>query len=607
MCGIVGVAGPSIDDADLPAIERALDTLDHRGPDARSMRRVEGRTTASVLGHTRLRIIDLSSDADQPMPNEDETVWLLYNGELYDEPRLRRSLEERGHRFRSRSDTEVLVHLYEEHADDPIAMLPRLRGMFAFAIVDTTRDRVFIARDRLGIKPVYWIERHGGIAWASEVAALAAAGCAARRIEREDIADFLFWGHTAGATTMASGVHEMPPGHALVFEDGHVDVRRWFEPAPAPDGLVGEDAVRLVRATLRDVVRRHLVADRPAGVFLSGGVDSTAVVASAVGDGEVRTFTVAFPDAPDDESAQAAEIAARYGATHEQVPVTGPDVASVVSDVVESMDRPTADGVNSWLVSRAARQGGLVVALSGLGGDELFGGYPSFKQVPRLTHAAGWLGPVGWRQGLAAQAAQRSPGGRAARVLDAVPGYEGAYAAVRGQFSAVELRSWGMVGRFDRAVRGDGRSAAPGDRVMLLEMANYMPEQLLLDTDQMSMAHSLEVRVPLLDDVLVRVALALPAAVRLRAGKALLAEAANVRLARKRPFALPFDPWLRGPLRAFLREGLLSSSLPMADEIPEAFRRELLAAFDERRTHWSRPWSVAVLRTWAALHGASVG
>jgi len=358
---------------------------------------------------------------------------------------------------------------------------------------------------------------------------------------------------------------------------------------------------------LRESVRRHLVADRPVGVFLSGGVDSTAIVASAAGEGSVRTFTVSFPDVPGDESGAAAAVAARYSTQHSTVPVTGAEVAEALPELISAMDRPTADGVNTWIVSKAARQDGLVVALSGVGGDELFGGYPSFEQVPRLARLRVGVVPEALRSTVAARVGRYSPGGRTGRIIDASGGYIAAYAAVRGHFSTSELRAAGLPGKFASRIRGDRNDLPAGDRVTLLELTNYMDEQLLVDTDQMSMAHSLEVRVPLLDDLLVRVVLGLPASVRLRGGKALLAEAAGIPMAPKRPFALPFETWLRGPLRAHVREGLLSSTLPLSREIPAPFRRRLWDTFEAGRTHWSRPWSVVVLRLWAEARGAAVG
>jgi asparagine synthase (glutamine-hydrolysing) len=276
--------------------------------------------------------------------------------------------------------------------------------------------------------------------------------------------------------------------------------------------------------------------------------------------------------------------------------------------VVSYLDQPTIDAVNSYYVSRAVADTGIKAVLSGAGGDELFGGYPSFTLVPRLAGVSRGLAalPGGVKDRAIAEMGRRSPGGRVGRVLASTGGFSGAYASVRCLFSPAELRAAGIRVPLDERVGGDVAGVADGDRVMLLELANYMSEQLLRDTDQMSMAHSLEVRVPLLDDNLVRVAMAVPANVRLRTGKRLLARASRVPPAPKRPFSLPFDPWMRGPLRDFVRGGLLSSDLPFRSEIPAAFRSDLWESFQQGRTHWSRPWSIAVARRWADQRSVAV-
>jgi asparagine synthase (glutamine-hydrolysing) len=606
MCGILGIATPTLGDEEA-LVRDSLESLDHRGPDAKAVRAFPGGRISVVLGHTRLRIIDLSPEADQPLANEDGTVWVTYNGEIYNEPELRRGLEARGHTFRSRSDTEVLVHLYEECADEPLRMLDRLRGMFAFAIVDVRRERLFLARDRLGIKPLYWSQQAGRLAFASETRALVRAGFGTDDLGPDVLGDLLLWGHTRMDGSSA-GIRELPPGSALTWNGGTPEIDRWWVPTPEPDVEIGQDAELLLRAVLQDSVRRHLVADRPVGIFLSGGIDSASVMAAAAATEHVRTFTIAFPGAEGDEGPAAGTLARHFGMRNDQVPITGGDVAEALPSILSAMDRPTADGVNSWLVSRAAHECGLVVALSGLGGDELFGGYPSFSLVPRLAGVSQGLAalPGGMKDRAIAEMGRRSPGGRVGRVLASTGGFNGAYASVRCLFSPAELRAAGVRVPLNERVGGDVDGLADGDRVTLLELANYMSEQLLRDTDQMSMAHSLEVRVPLLDDNLFRVAMAVPANVRLRAGKRLLARASGVPPAPKRPFALPFDPWMRGPLRDFVRGGLLSSDLPFGSDIPASFRGDLWDSFQNGRTHWSRPWTIAMLRRWADQRSVAV-
>ena len=316
----------------------------------------------------------------------------------------------------------------------------------------------------------------------------------------------------------------------------------------------------------------------------------------------LRTFTVSFPDLGTGEGEQAAAMASTLGSQHDTVPVTGAEVASDLETILSSMDQPTVDGVNTWLVCRAARQAGLVVALSGVGGDELFGGYPTFGFVPRVQRMTSMLRYLPARAAIARLAGRRSPGGRGARILGADPGVTGAYRAVRGLFSPGEVGPGPLAWNLPSDLPPDVR-----DAVTVLESSSYMREQLLRDTDQMSMAHSLEVRVPLLDDRFVRTALSVPASIRTEAGKALLARAGGLgSVPAKRPFALPFERWMRGPLRPDVEDALLSGSLPFADRVPAALRTRVWEGFLAGKIHWSRPWAIAVLRRWPGANGISV-
>jgi asparagine synthase (glutamine-hydrolysing) len=602
MCGILGAvtwrqAPPE------KQVRDALDSVHHRGPDARSVELLAAGEAHCVLGHTRLRIIDLDPRADQPLPNEDRSVWLVYNGELYNHRELRRDLELAGHRFRSTSDTEVIVHLYEQWRDSPAAMLQRLRGMCGFAIFDVARGQLLLARDRLGIKPMYWTQTPHRLAFASEVRSLARAGLASSEVDLTSVAGYLEWGVVQGPGTMLAEVQELPPGCLLRWHSGESKVERWWAPTIRSDHMLARDAVEVVRSALVDSVSRHLVAERPVGVFLSGGIDSRAMATLAAADGDPLALTVTFPETGRDEGDAASDTARRIGARHVRIPVTGQEIADQLPRLLTSMDQPTHDGVNSWIVSRAARAAGLVVALSGLGADELFGGYPSFRMVPDARTAGRVLSalPRPLRARAAAAVAERNPGSRFSRLLASSGGYAGAYAAVRGFFPGV---AGGALCQPERAGAESG-SVDPRDQVTLLEMTRYLPNQLLRDTDQMSMSHSLEVRVPMLDDVLVRVALRLPVERRAASGKSLLAHAAGVASSpEKRPFALPFDRWLRrGPLRSPVMEGLLSEELPFGDLLSSSFRSRVWEAFEEGRAHWSRPWALAVLRLWPAANG----
>jgi asparagine synthase (glutamine-hydrolysing) len=349
------------------------------------------------------------------------------------------------------------------------------------------------------------------------------------------------------------------------------------------------------------------MADREVGLFLSGGVDSRALAAASEGGG-LRSFTVTFSESARDEGALAREQALRFGLRHDEVPVSGSELAAEIDGVARAMDQPTSDGVNSWIVSRAASQAGLVVALSGLGGDELFGGYPTFATVPRVAKSLGALAvvPRRARRGISASAALRYPGGRLSRLMASANGMGAAYRAVRSLFSPQDLDRLGAsqwLGAGDVDILFTPAEPPHGDvadRIAFLEMTGYMRNQLLRDTDQMSMAHSVEVRVPLLDDRVVDTALAIPARIRNKPRKELLQRAAGITTTDpKRGFTLPFDRWMRGPLHDWTQEAVVSDRLPFDWLFERSGRERLWSAFEDGRVHWSRPWAIAILRAWA--------
>jgi len=610
MCGLIGYMGR--DELRLASVDKGLAALYHRGPDARGIMEWRTQSVACRIGHTRLRIVDLREQGDQPMSNEDRTVWVAFNGEIYNHPGLRTELSSAGHRFASLSDTEVLVHLYESVDGDVELMLQRLRGMFAFALWDQRRGRIIVGRDRLGIKPLYWSRTGTGLSFASEVRALVRSGLVKEDLDERCLGDFLVYGRIPGNSTPISHVRELPPGSYLSWDgDGPPPGTPtiWWRPArpPARSDSVDRDRVGDV---LRDSIKRHIQADRPVGVFLSGGVDSSTVTALAVEAGATGALTVSWPEVGGDEAVAAREVAIRLGIEHHEVPFTGRELADILPSAIAAMDLPTSDGVNTWIVSRAARQAGYVVALSGLGGDELFGGYPSFRQVPRVAKANELLRvvPARTRVALSGSIGRRRPGGRWSRVLASERGLPGAYACVRSVFSPHGLTSHGVSLPFGPYLATGQVTRDPIDSVTSLESANYLPDQLLRDADQMSMAHSLELRVPLLDDEVVAAAFSLNAAERTQTlgMKSILRSVIPTAAGPKRTFTLPFDTWMRKELRSWLRKSLLSDELPLAREIPREFRSDLLAAFEARRTHWSRPWTVAVLRRYLESSGLGV-
>lgn len=592
-------------------VDAMLGAIDHRGPDARHTRTLDAVTGArATLGAVRLRIIDVAPTADQPMSDGTGRVWTAFNGELYNFKELRAEMTAAGYAFRSGSDTECLVHLWHYVDGDAERMAARLRGMFAFAIWDTATGRAALVRDRLGIKPLFWVPTHDGLAFCSEQRALARGRFVDGAANESVLAGYLAKGVVPSGGTILRDVRALAPGECLTWQAGATKVTKWWRPVFTlrADLLDRERATEEVAGAVGDAVARHLVADRTVGVFLSSGTDSTAVATMAAKTGAHRSLTVRFPDEPEmDEGDAAAATAKQLGFDHSEVPTTGNDAAELFPDFLRALDSPTADGFNSWLVCRAAHQTGLVVALSGLGGDELFAGYRTFNLVPRLRLALPLIKmlPVPARHAAARLLRANERTRPFARALGAKTGMgsAAAYHAMRGLFDGDEIARLGLAA--PELLGLGGSSTRPVDAVTLLELGSYLRDQLLPDADTTSMAHSLEVRVPLLDDRVVETALALPPSVRIH-GKELLAAAAKLgEQPSKRTFTLPINRWLQGPLRPTIRAAVLDDTLPFADQLPSTFRTELWQSFEAGREHWSKVWAVGVLRLWPDANGFS--
>jgi asparagine synthase (glutamine-hydrolysing) len=629
MCGIAGVitSHGSVDRA--RAVAAMTAAMRHRGPDDTGQLDAEGVS----LGIRRLSIIDLAGGR-QPVANEDGSVAVVSNGEIYNFVALRDELEELGHRFRTKSDTETIVHAYEAWG---IGCVERLRGMFAFALHDRggagRPARVLLARDRFGIKPLYYAPTRDGLLFASEVRALLASGLVARRLAADALAGYLLFGSVQEPNSIVEGIVALEPAHLLdVRLDGSSSrpTPYWRFPTASPAAPVVADTPRVsaagtVRAVLADSVRHHLVADVPVGIFLSGGLDSAVIAALARCEvSDVSTVTIAFPEARYSEGLAARRLARHLGTTHHEVTITADAAARGAVAAVGALDQPSMDGVNTWLVSRAARHAGLTVALSGLGGDEIFGGYATFRWTPWLARvrAAAGATPRAWRRpaaafagGIAARLGRPDPGRKLAALIaepEALPHpffaarllfSPAAVARLRGGAAALrETPAWRRLG--DLGVAATDTHA----RVADLECGSYMLNTLLRDTDALSMAHSLEVRVPFLDHHVVDTVFALPAAVRGQARKRLLADAfadalpAGWARGPKRTFTLPWDVWLRTTLAADVERGLRDLPPSLADALDAGCVGRVWDDFARHRTGWSRPWSLYVLSEWMRRH-----
>lgn len=621
----------------------------HRGPDEEGFLTADARAPGLALGMRRLSIIDVAG-GHQPVWNESNDVAVIFNGELYNYRELRERLALCGHRFATQCDTEILVHAWEEWGEDA---LTELRGMFAFALLDlrqryATAPILFLARDPLGIKPLYYAQTPEGFAFASEVRALLASGVAPKRLSQDAVTSYLLFGSVSEPVTLLEGVFSLPPGHRMLL---HVPERRrtprarpWWDTTVSPASRDPKrprslaSAAKQLRPLLEDAVRTHLVADVPVGLFLSSGLDSGTIAAlAAKGRGGIQSFTLTFPGTAFDEAELAGFAAKQFKTKHTEVPLSGDSVLVRLEEALGALDQPTMDGINTYFVSWAARQAGLKVALSGLGGDELFVGYPTFADAPRLERLirCAWYVPGPVRRltaplvtALAGRKGSPDAGRKAAAAWahpDALPQ---AYYFARALFppgqieKIIEARfrpstvsadgvtlepTW--LGWLERA-SDEARKMAPVAKISWMELRTYMASTLLRDTDSVSMAQSLEVRVPLLDTPVVEFVGALPDEARYRPGaqKALLVEAMGdllppeILAQRKRTFTLPWDEWLRGPLQARIEASFANPAPALAAYLRAGGLGNVWNDFLAGKTSWSRPWSLYVLNEWCRQH-----
>jgi len=599
MCGICGTFAygwPGGDDAG--TIVRMRDTMRHRGPDDAGVQVVGGGRVA--LGHRRLSIVDLSPAGHQPMSNEDGSVWIVFNGEIYNHAELRPALEAAGHRYRSRSDTESLVHLYEERGLD---MLRHIRGMFAFAIWDERLRRLFLARDRVGIKPLYFSQQDGRFLFASEIKAILAHPSISADLDEEALYHYLSFLTTPAPSTMFRGIRKLPPGHYLTVDaDGRPEITRWWDvadaPVPAPELLRSERACSArIMELLEDAVRERLMADVPFGVFLSGGVDSTTITAllRRMHAGAVRTFSVGYTDAPaHSEVAHARRVAEHYGTEHHEVLIGQDDLIAYVPELIHSQDEPLADWVciPLYYVSRLLRENGTIVGLVGEGSDEQFVGYPHYLRyvgldrrlwpaylrlpsaVRRGLHVA--LDPVLRASGLPREVRElfrRAAAGEPLFLSGAVAAWE---AEKRDLISEPMRRgTWREISSVPLVAASSAHllERRPGadflDRLIYQEFQLRLPELLLMRVDKITMSTSIEARVPFLDHRLVEFTSRIPSRMKLdrRRTKPLLKDAVrglipdHVIGRPKQGFSAPVKEWFRGPLAGYARRSIMSSRL----------------------------------------------
>jgi asparagine synthase (glutamine-hydrolysing) len=637
MCGIFGIVARN---AQIPAgvLERGTRSLAHRGPDDSGtilLRDSFAGVTEIGLGNRRLAILDLSPLGHQPMHDAETGNWIVYNGEIYNFRDVRSELEQAGTTFVSDSDTEVLLKAYARWGDECLA---KFRGMFALALWDAGRHRLFIARDPMGIKPLYFAQTGAYFVFASEVRTVLGTGLVKTRIDPAGLLNYLTFGSAYDPLTVVEGIHSLPPGHKLIWEGGVLSQSSYWDlvdelevggrRSPSSSAENQKSAAATLQPILEEAVRLQLVSDVPVGVFLSGGIDSSTLVSILSRSGvTASTFSIVFREADFSEAQHSRAAAAKFKTDHHEINVSQEDVLAAIPDALGAMDLPTMDGINTYFVSRETRRAGVKVALSGLGGDEVFAGYSSFRSVPRMERfAQAWKHvPSAVRGPFASAFAALSPANDQNRKLASLASDNGRllhpYFLSRMLFTprqrdllllsadgpTAEIAEESQRDRLRRALLLD-----PVNRVSYLESRCYMLNTLLRDADFMSMSQGLEVRVPLIDHQLAKAVLALPGAWKMNGTpKSLLVGALAESLPDeivhrpKRGFTLPFEHWMRQELRSEIEPVLRKKRIgegPLGGLLDGSQVENIWNKFLGGETSWSRPWSLYVLQRWCELH-----
>lgn len=612
MCGINAIISLTGQGEFSSAVQAMNDCLAHRGPDSDGVYAQPG----IALGHRRLSIIDLSEAGRQPMYSADGRYVIVYNGELYNY----REVAEHFPGLRTHSDTEVLLEAWAKWGS---ACLDRFNGMFAFALYDQQEKELHLVRDRMGIKPVYYAQVNEVICFASELRAVLKGSGIPREVDETSLVDYLRYQTVHAPNTIIRGVKMLMPGHRMIISAKGVQTVQWWQPVIRPDRTVTyEEAKQKCRALLKAAVKRRLVADVPFGAFLSGGIDSSAVVAlmSETAAEPVRTFCVTFDESEFSEAKYARQIAEQYNTIHHEIKLTPADFLQSLPDALDAIDHPSGDGINTYVVSKATRQAGIKMALSGLGGDELFAGYDVFRRV-KETEQKAWLNkvPHGLRKmgAFVVRASGNSTSrDKAAEVLalkkiDFTSFYPVTRRVLSEQQTGTLLKNPPAARNEVARIVQEIADQFPGDqysfsRLSVAEMKTYMQNVLLRDTDQMSMASALEVRVPFLDYELVEYVLSLEDQLKYpHTPKKLLVDALRDLLPveitdrRKMGFVFPWEHWMKHELRTFCNAQIEWLCTHVKQFRPEGLR-SLWNAFLEgdQRVSWSRVWPLIVLSYW---------
>lgn len=595
MCGIAGILNQySPEDAEafknmassLKAMQKALL---HRGPDNKGA--FFSSCKQAALAHTRLSIIDLTSNGHQPMSINDGRYTITFNGEIYNYKKLRAQLEESGETFNTYSDTEVILKLFINKGPKCVH---NLRGMFAFMIWDNEEKTGFAARDAFGIKPFYYRNKGGSFAFASELRALIASGLSSQHISARGVKSYLLRGTVSESDTILRDVKMLPAGSYLNWKEGSIKIVRYWKPKFESQNHSPAKSIEITRTALEHCVRAHLVSDVPVGIFLSGGIDSTVLVALAtqLSRKKISTYSIAFKDPKWNEGDIARKVADHFGTNHTEFLMTADSALPLFKAYLDAVDQPTIDGFNTYCVSRLASDRGEKVVLSGIGGDELFAGYKSFDVIPDMLRKTALISKLGFIIEPIVTKIDKHLKPQHRRIADATIAPESiaaAHQSLRGIFSQSESQQLTEVicGKVPRPIPfKDPNHATLADNICHLELTTYMCNQLLRDSDVASMAWGLELRVPFVDRVLFEQISSIPASIRLEQGKQLLIDSVPeipdwVVGRPKQGFRFPFDDWFSNEWQGM--------------DIPKTPSWIPL-------TPWYRRWSLAVLNDWKARY-----
>lgn len=611
MCGIAGIYMMPDNQAEI-RVEKMIRVQRHRGPDDRGVMVVSGKPSV-VLGQSRLSIIDLSAEAHQPMVDPETGNVIVFNGEIYNFREIRKELERKGYTFFSNSDTEVILYAYSEWGKESVK---KLRGIFAFAIWEKQRSILFLARDPMGVKPLYYYKKDDEqFFFASEVRALLAGGVP-RYIGKKGLASFMCYGSVQEPFTLIEDIFSLPPAHYMLISEKGSDVCCYWHPELSGQQLTGlsqSEVYEHARELLRESVRSQMVSDVPLGAFLSGGIDSSAIVSlmrECLPETDIHTFSIVFNQSDYDERIYSRMVAEKNHTLHTELELNGAMVKTFLKDALDSFDQPSMDGLNTWFVSKLVKEAGITVALSGVGGDELFVGYDDFSKPLRLGKLKQMLSVVPSGIGKCLQIAAFNENLR--KLSDLVSNAYPSYFTSRRVFTDWQIKQ--LLGNNYNLQSGNWFDASYGQlskesfvdeisRISCYESKSYMLSTLLRDTDQMSMAHSLEVRVPLVDHQIAEYLWQLPKKLKVDPAipKSLLVNAAGQGLPqeciyrKKQGFVFPFDTYFKEEMGEELSDFYCSSSLPVFNS--KAIYR-LWQAYGQSRISWSRVWMLFVLQHW---------